>query len=73
MNGTIEINGTTYREYIDDNTQEAFLCKGSRILAETKTHHGLNEVWDYGGGLHEDITTWAASYYITRVVSMCRR
>ena len=70
--GTIEINGNTYREYIDNNTQEAILCKGSQILAETQTHNGLNEVWAYGGNA-DDIGTWADSYYISKVFLKNRR
>ena len=72
MNVIIEINGNTYREYIDNNTQEAMLCKGSQILAETQTHNGLNEVWMYSGNA-DDIGTWAASYYIKKVFLRGRR
>ena len=70
--GTIEINGNTYREYIDNNTQEAMLCKGSQILAETQTRNGLNEVWFYGGNA-DDVGTWADSYYIPKVILKNRR
>jgi hypothetical protein len=70
--GTIEINGNKYREYIDDNTEEAFLCQGSAIIAETQTHHGLNEVWFYGGNA-DDVGTWAKSYFIEKIVLCGRR